>query len=162
MKSATSADGLKTGRRCARATVATGLAAVLLAAHLGSAARAMAGQARRTDGGISGRIFDPSRLRTRKEAPADPSSGRALQPRVTPDPEKREPVVVRAEIPNPEPRARGGQGLERRGKYFYDAPRPPELARPGASRLQRETIPRPEVRVRTRSEALRASTRVAK
>lgn len=93
------------------------LAGALLFLGLGAATlpgRALAG-------GQGGRIHNPKRLRVKKESVAP---GRRM---------RRPSVTVRrgrplrrsfAVIPNPEPRRRGGSGFIRRGRYFYELPRP--------------------------------------
>lgn len=141
-----------TGGSRGRFALAVGLAALLLLAGVGDAipvawAEDSPGKGARP----SGRIYNPSRLRTRAEGA---SKGRSMQRPPIPDPESRALLRPQADIPNPEPRSRGGAGLVRRGKSFYEVPQPPTLARrTGVSR--RATIPNPEVHIPKQSAATR-------
>ncbi|MBM4269770.1 MAG: hypothetical protein FJ144_24740 [Deltaproteobacteria bacterium] len=72
-------------------------------------------------GSSGGRIYNPKRLRAKKEPAA---RGRTLKDQRQKPPVSREPARAHAEIPNPEPHLRGGSGYSRRGSYFYENPRP--------------------------------------
>jgi hypothetical protein len=86
--------------------------------------------------GGSGRIKNPAKLREKA------AKGRSIKAPPIPDPPRRQPVRASAKIPSPEPRARGGHGYQRRGKYFYEEPTPITLNR-NVGKRRRLTVPPP-------------------
>lgn len=103
-------------------------------------------------GRATGRIYDPARERSgRDKAP----TGRYMKAPPIPDPEDRQPFHSTAEVPDPTPRLRGGRGLERKGRYFYEKPNQPQLTRQTESRGIDTKIPSPELAAKRRSNGLR-------
>lgn len=96
-------------------------------------------------GNRGGRIYNPKRLRPRPE--------RASRGRILRDPRKapttpRQPARRRALIPNPEPQERGGSGYTKRGKYYYQDPKPIRAGGNSKRRVDRITIPHPNKKYR--------------
>jgi hypothetical protein len=126
------------------APIAAVFAAVVVAASAVSAGDAWAGSSSlkfKQSGEGTGRVYDPSRLRTKKTGPAP---GRVLRNPPIPEPENPRQLRSTAKIPSPEPRGRGGSGYARRGKYFYEIPEPPELTRTAPNARLKASIPNPE------------------
>ena len=79
-----------------------------------------------------GRIGNPKNLRTRK---TQKERGRIMRRPPIPEPRMKTPATYRATIPDPTPRHRGGGGYARRGKYFYEKPKPIYASRGRTKRL---------------------------
>jgi hypothetical protein len=88
-----------------------------------------------------GRVFNPKRLRVKAD---QASRGRTLKDVRVPSPDPRQPLKPRAEIPNPEPRRRGGSGYARKGRYFYQKPKPIRAAGSKRGSVERVNIPPPD------------------
>lgn len=96
-------------------------------------------------GNRGGRIYNPKRLRSRAERP---SRGRILRdPRRAPT-QPRQPARRRALIPNPEPQIKGGSGYTKRGKYYYQDPKPIRAGGNTKRRVERVKIPHPNKKLR--------------
>jgi hypothetical protein len=136
-----------------RAGLAVLLGALLIAAELGLAGTALAGSSSslkfKSGGEGQGRIYDPSRLRTKKSGTAP---GRVLRRPPVPEPENPRPLRSTARIPSPEPHTHGGSGYVRRGNRFYEVTEAPTLTRRSDQRI-RATIPSPETHKRGRTSA---------
>lgn len=117
--------------------------AVLFGASLFAAALPEPAQAQ--NGRAVGRIYNPKRLRTRAD---NPLRGRILRdPRKAPS-SPRQPARRRALIPNPEPRAKGGTGYTKRGRYYYQDPKPIRAGGNTKRRVERVKIPHPNKKLR--------------
>lgn len=132
------------GRRRTSRYAAAFLVAVLATVVVAHGALADSGES-------TGRIYNPKRTRTSKTGA---ERGRDMKRPPVPDPRDHQQLRSTAEVPSPEPRARGGSGYARKGKYFYAEPTPPTLTRRTNERAH-ATIPSPEPPPRRRSAALR-------
>lgn len=82
-----------------------------------------------TTSAADGRAYNPSRMRPKAE------TGRQMRRTTVPEPVARPPTRLKATIPDPTPRKRGGEGLMRRGRYFYEVAKPIQLSPIRAQRL---------------------------
>lgn len=99
----------------------------------------------RAGGRAGGRIYNPKRLRTRAD---NPLRGRILRdPRKAPS-TPRQPARRRALIPNPEPQLKGGSGYTKRGRYYYQDPKPIRAGGNTKRRIERVKIPHPNKKLR--------------
>ncbi len=96
--------------------------------------------------GSGGRVYNPKALRPKKEPVP---SGRSMR---RPNAQVRDGVPLKrtyAVIPNPEPQRRGGSKYVRKGRYFYELPRPITVSRRSwTTRNYSEVIPNPTHRKR--------------
>ena len=79
-----------------------------------------------------GRVGDPKNLRVKK---TQKERGRIMRRPPIPDPRPKQPATLRAAIPDPTARPRGGKGYNRRGRYFYEKPKPIYAGRGTQKRL---------------------------
>ena len=88
-----------------------------------------------------GRVYNPKALRPKKEPVP---TGRTMR---RPNAQVRDGVPLKrtyAVIPDPEPQRRGGSKYVRKGRYFYELPRPITVSRRSwTSRNYSEMIPNP-------------------
>lgn len=119
-----------------------GLGAILAPEVLANSKR------RRFGNDNSGRIHDPTRLRTPATGKAP---GRFLHRPDVPEPEMPRSLRSSAVVPDPTPNLRGGTGFERRGKFFYRQADPPALTRRLGRNDYRALIPSPDQERVTRS-----------
>jgi hypothetical protein len=93
-----------------------------------------------------GRVYNPKALRPKKEPVP---SGRTMR---RPNAQVRDGQPLKrsyAVIPNPEPQRRGGSKYVRKGRYFYELPRPITVSRRSwTTRSYAEVIPNPTHRRR--------------
>ena len=68
-----------------------------------------------------GRVGDPKNLRVKK---TQKERGRIMRRPPIPDPRLPQPATLRATIPDPTAKHRGGKAHNRRGRYYYEKPKP--------------------------------------
>ncbi|MEO2168511.1 MAG: hypothetical protein ABGY42_10405 [bacterium] len=89
------------------------LAIFMAAAFLAAPAVALAGS--------GGRVGNPKNLRPKRP---QKERGRRMRRPPIPEPRMKQPATNRAIIPDPTARKRGGSGYTRRGRYYYQNPKP--------------------------------------
>ena len=79
-----------------------------------------------------GRVGDPKNLRGKK---TQKERGRIMRRPPIPDPRPKQPATLRATIPDPTAKPRGGKAYNRRGRYYYEKPKPIYAGRGNKKRL---------------------------
>jgi hypothetical protein len=113
---------------------------LLVATPRGAAAKGP-GATERVPNRSTGRVYDPSHLRTQREIR---TPGRVMTVPSKPDPEVHELSRAHAVVPDPSPQLHGGNGFTRQGNYFYASPLPTALKRPTSRPDYPSMIPNPE------------------
>jgi hypothetical protein len=68
-----------------------------------------------------GRVGDPKNLRVKK---TQKERGRRMRRPPIPDPRLKQPATLRATVPDPTAKLRGGKRYNRRGRYYYEKAKP--------------------------------------
>lgn len=79
-----------------------------------------------------GRVGNPKNLRVKK---TQKERGRIMRRAPMPDPKPKQPANLRATIPDPTAKPRGGNAYNRRGRYYYEKAKPIYAGRGTKKRL---------------------------
>ncbi|HAC79201.1 MAG: hypothetical protein P8K76_03265 [Candidatus Binatia bacterium] len=79
-----------------------------------------------------GRVGDPKNLRVKR---TQKERGRIMRRPPIPDPRLKQPATLRATVPDPTAKPRGGKAYNRRGRYYYEKAKPIYAGRGKQKRL---------------------------